>query len=696
MRIKSVKIKNFRRLEDVNIDIEADETVFVGPNNSGKTSATVAMRCFVGKKDFKVFDFPASKVLDFDAFIEQDDSELLPAIELDIWFSVDPGGIAFGRAPRLLPALSTDYTELGIRLKFEADDPKQLRSNYLSAYPPGEDGSHERSLFHYLDTDRNLAEHFHTSYYSLERENADSIISSQLNKKEGKQLLQSLLRVDFVDAQRNFDDDEKHRSNRLSVAFASYYKKNLEQATIAAKEANQVIDDNNQRLTRHYKRHFASLMNVIQGLGVPSVYDRQLRIESSLTPETALQGNTDLFYVDEDNDHRLPEAYNGLGFKNLVYMAIQISHYHLQWIGTTENRPLAQIIFIEEPEVHLHAQVQRTFISNISTILNNTIQSENSTSSVPQLVVTTHSAHILDAVEFSKVRYFRRCRSRREDRTEETVLNASKVRNLREFQPEATEIEGQTVSKEEALKFLQKYVRLTHCTLFFADAAILVEGPVEKLLLPRMIEESAPGLLQRYVTILEVGGAHAHRFSGLLKFLSIPYLVITDLDSVKLNQNGKYEACRADTEGAQTSNSSLKHFLGAESVADLRELGFDKKTQEEHDRFIAFQKPVEVTHNGESIFEMLGRTFEETFVYQNLEICRAENTILGIEIPHSPRETYKTVYQHVRSGRLKKTDFALTLLGSSAEWVVPDYISEGLGWLARRLDVDTATAREQG
>ena len=308
-------------------------------------------------------------------------------------------------------------------------------------------------------TGRNLLAHFGTSYYSLERENAANIVPSPLSKKEGKQLLQSLLRVDFVDAQRNFDDDEQHRSNKLSVAFASYYKKNLEQATTAAEEASQVIDENNQRLTDHYQQHFARLMDVIQGLGVPSVYDRDLRIESSLTPEAALKGNTDLFYVDTGNNHRLPEAYNGLGFKNLVYMAIQISHYHLQWISTTENRPLAQMIFIEEPEVHLHAQVQRTFISNISAILDGSRQAESSTSMVPQLVVTTHSAHILDAVEFSKVRYFRRCLPNGEHPTQVMTLNASEIRNLRDFQPEAIEIDGQTVSKEEALKFLQKYLR---------------------------------------------------------------------------------------------------------------------------------------------------------------------------------------------------------------------------------------------
>ena len=78
-------------------------------------------------------------------------------------------------------------------------------------------------------------------------------------------------------------------------------------------------------------------MEVIRGLGVPSVNDRQLRIISSLSSEMALQGNTSLLYIDPTLNHELPEAYNGLGFKNLIYMAIQISHFHLQWINTEEK-----------------------------------------------------------------------------------------------------------------------------------------------------------------------------------------------------------------------------------------------------------------------------------------------------------------------------------------------------------------------
>ena len=63
-------------------------------------------------------------------------------------------------------------------------------------------------------------------------------------------------------------------------------------------------------------------------------------------------------------------------------------------------------------------------------------------------------------------------------------------------------------------------------------------------LMPTMIESTAKRLQSTYLAILEVGGAYAHRFEGLLSFLHIPYLVITDLDSV--NPTGYPIACRAE------------------------------------------------------------------------------------------------------------------------------------------------------
>ena len=152
-------------------------------------------------------------------------------------------------------------------------------------------------------------------------------------------------------------------------------------------------------------------------------------------------------------------------------------------MGTKENRPLCQIIFVEEPEVHLHAQVQQTFISNIWAIIQKASKEANEKHMVPQLGITTHFSHILDAVEFEKVRYFRRCSVDGEDLDTVTTLNASKVLSLRDFIPQKVSATGEIEDEKETLNFLKRYLKLTHCDLFFADATVLVEGTVEKLLL---------------------------------------------------------------------------------------------------------------------------------------------------------------------------------------------------------------------
>ena len=256
----------------------------------------------------------------------------------------------------------SDFTRVGIRLSYGIEDAKKLRDHYNAAYPVLQDGTRSKTLSQYLATDSNLSRHCAIRYASLEEKVEEdkklTVVATPLEPDEGRRLLKNLVRVEFVDAQRNINDDDSSRSNRLSVAFASYYRTNLEQADHLA-EAHRVIDENNRHLTDHYAKQFEPLISLIKQLGVPSINDRELRIISSLSPETALRGSTELLYVDPGREHELPELYNGLGFKNLIYMAIQARHFHSQWLHTAENRPLCLLVFIEEPEVHLHAQVQQ-------------------------------------------------------------------------------------------------------------------------------------------------------------------------------------------------------------------------------------------------------------------------------------------------------------------------------------------------
>jgi predicted ATP-dependent endonuclease of OLD family len=690
MRVSKVAIRNFRRLENVQIDIEERESIFVGPNNSGKTSATAIFRCFLGGHEFKIHDFSVARMVDFDTFVATGDAEHLPKISLDLWFTIDPESIAFGRVFTLLPKLS-DFTCVGIRLSYEIQDTKKLREQYESAYPIQKDGTRARALAQYLSLDGNLGRHFAVRYFSLDDKSIEGappeIVTSELESDEGKRLLKHLIRVEFVDAQRNINDDDSSRSNRLSSAFAAFYRKNLEQVGHAA-DAHSVIDANNKQLTDHYAKQFDPLIRLIKHLGVPSINDRELRIISSLSPETALRGSTELLYVDPSRQHELPELYNGLGFKNLIYMAIQARHFHSQWVMTTEDRPLCLMIFIEEPEVHLHAQVQQTFISNIWEVINQSALESGESGLVPQLVVTTHSSHIMEAVAFEKVRYFQRCHIEG-DLATSGIPNASRVHSLRSFQPEAETIEGKLVSPSESLAFLKRYLRLTHCDLFFADAAILVEGAVEKLLMPDMIERTAKRLQSTYLTVLEVGGAYAHRFEGLLSFLHIPYLVITDLDSVE--PNGYPTACRADKVGARTSNASLKKLCAQTTVAGLIGLTPAQKRDSAKDRCIAFQTDIQVVDGTDSA-KLLPRTLEEAIVYENFGLFRSGWLSIGTEIPKDLQGAYECVYKRIQSKDFKKTDFAMDILACTEKLNVPSYIAEGLLWLEARLCPPLTTA----
>jgi predicted ATP-dependent endonuclease of OLD family len=93
MHLHSYRIKNYRRLRDVHIELASDISIFVGSNNSGKTSATQALHAFVsGSKDkFSLFDFSSACWKEFDDLgnLPEGGAEQpeLPSISLDLWFS---------------------------------------------------------------------------------------------------------------------------------------------------------------------------------------------------------------------------------------------------------------------------------------------------------------------------------------------------------------------------------------------------------------------------------------------------------------------------------------------------------------------------------------------------------------------------------------------------------------------------------
>lgn len=145
MHLKKLAIRNFRRLRDVVIDLASDISIFVGANNSGKTSVGHALQLFTGKGRFNIHDFSADLWTEIVAFGEGDGNASLPSMEMDIWFEIGPNDVH--RVIDLLPSLTWQGTLVGMRVVYAPIDPTATRTRYvdlrqraLEAVAKGDDG----------------------------------------------------------------------------------------------------------------------------------------------------------------------------------------------------------------------------------------------------------------------------------------------------------------------------------------------------------------------------------------------------------------------------------------------------------------------------------------------------------------------------------------------------------------------------
>lgn len=742
MHLKKLAVRNFRRLRNVVIDLASDISIFVGANNSGKTSVGQALQLFTGSGRFSIHDFSAELWADIIAFGEGEGDACLPTMEIDVWFEIGPDDVH--RVIDLLPSLAWDGNLVGMRVAYVPSNPAstyaryvEVRQRVLDAVAKGPDGApvfdpSPRNLREFL-LDR-LHDEYELRYFVLDpaRFNSNMVAEDGYNPasltgrdRSGREILNGILHIDFLNAQRHLSDHPGgSRAEDLSRVLSRFYGRNLEQKGEDV-EALRALAASEVSLNEHLERVFEPTLKSLSKLGYPGLSNPRLMIRSALDPAQIMSGRDGAIVhyalgADDGNPNppTLPDRYNGLGFKNLIFMVVELLDLHAQWLAIEDNRPPVHLIFIEEPEAHLHAQLQQAFICKVMDILE--LKDEDRTHYTSQLVVTTHSTHILYERGFRPIRYFRRSRAQN--------VSTSDVLNLSVFYDS---------TNPEIRTFLERYLKLAHCDLFFADGAVLVEGNVERLLLPQMIANAATRLQSTYLTVLEIGGAFGYRFKTLIEFLGLTTLIITDLDSVfgPLGQDGEGaapadqpeaveppaenaqaadadidddeenvplvaekpgKACIAGHPGAATSNQTLLQWLPkCDTVAALWDATAEQKIQaraNENDALVrvAYQCRTDVTWGGETL-ALAGRTLEEAFALENLEWCQhKDRRPLQLRIAKAEEKNLATlaerIHKRVQAKSFRKTDFALALLAEDPNhWSVPIYIAEGLRWLESEI-----------
>jgi predicted ATP-dependent endonuclease of OLD family len=734
MRIVHVDIQNFRKLKSCRVEFAAENTIFVGANNSGKTSAMDALIMFLKKtkrKSISTTDFTLSNwanINDIGKEWVSADNNVTPDLRqelwqpflpsIDVWIQVEDKQIHY--VSHLLPTLDWDGGSLGVRLIFEPKDTEELYKGFIDAFAAakrtidshkeagGSGSSTSLSLWptsmrDFLD--KEIHKYCSVKAYVLDPSKCEQTEPQALptgSEALDNEPFDGLFKIDIINAQRGFSDPNSadgasNSDRRLSSQLRHYFDKHLDPANLpnaSDLDALQAMETAKTVFDEKLKTSFNSSISELEGLNYPGFGNPEILLSSRVNPQEGLNHDSAVqFRVVKGSDPAnhalcLPEKHNGLGYQNLISMIFNLIRFRDEWMrvgkaGNTgsDNSPHIEplhLMLIEEPEAHLHTQVQQVFIKKAYSVLrNHQYLEENNPQFATQMVVSTHSSHIAHETDFTSLRYFRR-----QPPANSNDVPCATVVNM-------TPTFGSDVKTE---KFATRYLRTTHCDLFFADAVILVEGPAERMLVPHFIRCKYPELNRSYISLLEIGGSHAHRLRPLIETLGLLTLVVTDLDSIGADTPGKVHP--AMDKRYRTGNDTLKDWMPCKSLLDevLNATAKNKEASGSRAR-VAYPSLVSVKYQDNDPEETaIPYTFEDALVLGNLDLfrrMRGEHGLIKkmVEAVTKPtlNDACHAMFEALKEGNKAKMALDLLYTTEPEELQPPQYIIEGLDWLKDKL-----------
>lgn len=455
MYLKKFIIKNFRIFDEAGIELIFNKGInaIIGENNSGKSSIIDALRIvfstvtykkdiFFSKADFHVSeDGTVANYAQFDVYLED-----VPLRMIEIWNPQSDSGTGGDFHIRFEKYISPSGAE-------------KVRSVYWGF---GTEGNPLSS-----DTFEAIDMVFLGALRDSENEMRPSRNSklAQLlrNLVSGEDVREELVQI-LIDANNSLLRKEQLKKTRNTI--------NQNLARIEQEFLNQQID------IGLVEPRFDSIASSLRAWVKPkwilinkddSVYEQAYAYFQSHTDLRKIQKDTKGIYfeisildgetdIEQELADRISELanksfelyQNGLGYNNLLYMSAVLGDMAIEKGGVYQN-----LLLVEEPEAHLHPQLQE--------LVHNFLSDANKNDSNIQIIYTSHSPTLASKIDIENINL---------------LYEYGHKKYCLPF--------SQTNLTEENKKYLQRYLDVTKSQMFFARGILFVEGISEAILLPAM------------------------------------------------------------------------------------------------------------------------------------------------------------------------------------------------------------------
>lgn len=185
------------------------------------------------------------------------------------------------------------------------------------------------------------------------------------------------------------------------------------------------------------------------------------------------------------HDTSIPLTQNGLGYNNLIYIALLLQSMEF---SASEKRGLNAVAYsmlaVEEPEAHLHPALQYKLLKYF------TKQDQTR-----QMFITTHSTHITAGAGLDPI----------------ISLSSNSSGEMVVVYP--SECFQENASGLTSKKYVERYLDATKSNMLFNKGVLFVEGIAEQLLIPTLAEYVPEcDLEKQHVTVINVGGSTCKHF----------------------------------------------------------------------------------------------------------------------------------------------------------------------------------------